>query len=79
MHLFEEVIKLMNHVEKMKNKTGNEKKQYVLDQLRNMYPVSYQQYRPFLDMMIDGIVKISKRDIKLALNKLSILSKICCK
>lgn len=71
------IINLMEEVEKIREKNGKEKKEYVLFCLKTKLGNEiYERYEPIIKITIDFIVEISKGDITLHLNKIK--NKFCC-
>ena len=71
-------IFLMEEVEKIYAiKTGEQKKQYVLDCLKTkLGDGPYERYKPLIDLIIDFIVEVSNGNVILHLNKIK--NKFCC-
>ena len=68
--IFKTIIETMNIVENIVNLNGKQKKEYVLNEMKILLSdESYERYYIFIGLVIDGIVDISKKDIKLLLNK----------
>ena len=68
--IFKTIIETMNIVENIINLNGKQKKEYVLNEMKILLSdESYERYYIFIGLVIDGIVDISKKDIKLLLNK----------
>jgi hypothetical protein len=66
------IVKLMNDAETLTHLQGHAKKEFVLLRLQeDMNHESYVKYSPLLSMIVDGLCKISKDDITLAINKVS--------
>ena len=65
-----DIVHLMNLVEKQKTMTGEEKRASVLLSLKGMLPPDvYTTYEPLIVVVISLLCKITKSDIKLAVNK----------
>lgn len=71
------IIRSMNDAEKLRSLTGYEKKGFVLQQLKVILTnESYETYAPILALIIDGLCKVKKEDIKMTFNK---ITRSCCK
>jgi len=69
-NIIELIIKTMEEIEQFVDKTGMEKKAYVLKALREtMDEELFERYEYFIIITIDFIVKVSKKGVKLNLNK----------
>ena len=65
-----DIVHLMNSVEKSKHMTGEEKRASVLLSLKGMLPPDvFIKYEPLIVVVISLLCKITKQDIKLAVNK----------
>ena len=65
-----DIVHLMNSVEKSKHMTGEEKRASVLLSLKGMLPPDvYTTYEPLIVVVISLLCKITKQDVKLAVNK----------
>ena len=69
------IIHIMNIAEKLSSLTGKEKKDFVVNTIIMDMPNEYVQYAPILSLIIDGLCKVRKDDIKMAFNK---ISSNCC-
>ena len=68
--LFGTIVNLMNDVDIFIDMGGIEKKQYVLNEVKKILTEeAYERYSLFIDITIDGIIDISRKNIKLYLNK----------
>ena len=68
--IFSMIVDLMNVAENVINLTGNEKKKYVMDEFKKLIDnQTYERYEPFIEIMINGIIDISKKNIILDFNK----------
>jgi len=68
--IFSMIVDLMNVVENVINLTGDEKKKYVMDEFKKLIDnQTYERYEPFIEIMINGIIDISKKNIILDFNK----------
>ena len=66
------IVKLMNDAETLTHLQGHGKKEFVLLRLQeDMSQDSYMTFYPLLSLIVDGLCKISKDDITLAINKVS--------
>jgi len=74
--IIDTIIKLMENVESFLDKNGQQKKHYVMSELRSMLGIeAYERYHYFISSFIDFAVGISKGK-KLNLN--NIKKKYCC-
>jgi hypothetical protein len=65
------VIYLMEYCESWVDKTGKEKEQFVLSELKKTLGLeSYQRYEPLLQLIIPFVVSVSKKQVVLQLNEL---------
>ena len=72
--LFKTIVELMNKVDKFVDMQGSEKKLYVMNETKKILTdEAFERYSLFIEMTIDGLVDISKKNIILYLNK----RKIC--
>jgi hypothetical protein len=70
------ILSLMQAVEGFVDLKGDEKENYVLKQLNsNLGDESYERYKPIFPLIIEFIVLLSKRKIKLDINN---IRKYCC-
>lgn len=68
-NIIELTIKTMEEIEQFVDKTGLEKKAYVMQALQDtMDDEIFQRYEYFIGITIDFIVKVSKKGVKLNLN-----------
>ena len=66
------IITLMNNAEKVKKGAeGWEKKDFVINQVMKYMPDEYIKYSPILSLIIDGLCKVKKEDIKMMFNTVS--------
>ena len=76
--IFSMIVDLMNVVENVINLTGDEKKKYVMDEFKKLIDnQTYERYEPFIEIMINGIIDISKKNIILDVNKRKCFSLNC--
>jgi hypothetical protein len=69
-NLFMVVIRFMNLAEGMDNVTSAEKKHFVETALEvHLGTTGFARYGPLLDVLIDGVVGLTRKDIKLAINQ----------
>ena len=62
------VVKYMNDAHQLSHLHGTEKKEFVLQQLKDhMDPEVYERYHQMISVVIDGIVSIDKKEIVLAI------------
>jgi hypothetical protein len=80
-NIIEKIILLMNEAESYKNYTGEQKKVYVMNKVKtHIDNATYERYLPLIECIIDGIVKISRKELVIALNKTkSCLFQTCIK
>ena len=69
------IIKIMNIAEKVSGLTGKEKKDFVVNTIIMDMPNEYVEYAPVLSLIIDGLCRVKKEDIKMMFNKVS----YCCR
>ena len=69
------IIKIMNIAEKVSGLTGKEKKDFVVKTIIMDMPNEYVEYAPVLSLIIDGLCRVKKEDIKMMFNKVS----YCCR
>jgi len=75
-NVIDSILGLMQKVEGFVDLKGDEKQNYVLNQLNsNLGDESYERYKPIFPLIIQFIVLISKRKIKLDINN---IRKYCC-
>lgn len=68
-NIIELIIKTMEEIEQFVDKTGLEKKAYVMRSLKDtMDDEIFQRYEYFIGITIDFIVKVSKKGVKFNLN-----------
>lgn len=68
-NIIELIIKTMEEIEQFIDKTGMQKKAYVMASLEDtMDDEIFERYEYFIGIMIDFIVKVSKKGVKLNLN-----------
>jgi hypothetical protein len=68
--IFNTIIDLMNTVDIILDMGGKEKKAYVMNEIKKILTdEAYERYEPFISITIDGIVDISRKKIKVILNK----------
>ena len=65
------IINIMNTAEKLSRLTGKEKKNFVVNQIIIAMPNEYIKYSPILSLIIDGLCKVKKEDIKMTFNTVS--------
>ena len=66
------VATLMNTVESFVEMSGEEKKQYVIDQMKVLLDeIEYQQYEEIIENLIEFIIAMSKNNYDLKLNKIT--------
>ena len=68
------IIHIMNTAEKLSRLTGKEKKDFVINTIIMDMPNEYVQYAPILSLIINGLCRVKKEDIKMMFNKVS----SCC-
>ena len=68
------IIHMMNDAEKLSRLSGKEKKDFVVNTIIMDLPNEYVQYAPILSLIIDGLCRVKKEDIKMMFNKVS----SCC-
>jgi hypothetical protein len=72
------LLELMNYYETFSDLTGNEKKEQVLESLRlKLGHEIFERYEPLFELIIEFIISLSKKHIKIALNKTKKLFKCC--
>ena len=65
------VVKSMEDVEKYKNYTGDQKKQIVINSVKQIITDgAYDKYSDFIPILIDFIIAISKNKYSIDLNKI---------
>ena len=66
------VATLMNTVESFVEMSGEEKKQYVIEQMKVLLDeIEYQQYEEIIENLIEFIIAMSKNNYDLKLNKIT--------
>lgn len=71
------IKEMMEEVDDVIEKTGSEKKEYVLECIQSKFGAEiYDRYEPMINMTIDFIIDVSKGKTKLSLNH--IRKKYCC-
>lgn len=74
--IFKLIIKLMNDAQDILNMSGIQKKEYVMDTLKEHLEIEiYERYSPIISLFIDSLKELSKN--KSLLNGL-VKSKIWC-
>ena len=68
------IINIMNIAEKLSALTGKEKKDFVVNTIIMDMPNEYIKYAPVLSLIINGLCRVKKEDIKMMFNKVS----SCC-
>lgn len=66
--IFRYIVSFINGAEKDKDlKTGEDKKKFVLESFKLFIndDVTFDRYEPFINIVIDGLVSISNKDISL--------------
>ena len=64
------LIQLMSFIDTDRSLNGVEKKAFVLKVIKKMVGnEAYERYSPVLDLFIDLLVKISRKEVKLFLNQ----------
>jgi len=77
-NIIELIIGYMEDVEQLVDKTGVDKKAFVMNSIKDiMGQEAYNRYRYFIGITIDFIVKVSKKEIKLNLNNIKKKCFIC--
>ena len=72
------VVSTMQDVEAFKKHTGKQKKEYVLEKIKDIIsPEEYGKYDDLLPILIDFIVAVSKNEYLLNLNKIKKCYKKC--
>lgn len=67
---FNTIITLMNNVESIKGMNGEQKKYYVINEIKKiMSNETFERYEPFISLTIDGLINISKKNLKLFVHK----------
>ena len=68
--LFKTIVDTMNTVDTFVDMNGKEKKEYVIKEIKKILTdEAFERYSIFIDIIVDGLVDISKNNIKLYLNK----------
>jgi hypothetical protein len=69
-NLFMVVIRFMNLAETMHNASSMDKKKFVETALEvHMGTDGFERYGPLLDVMIDGIVSMTRKDLTIFVNR----------
>ena len=72
------LLELMNYYEVFSDLTGKEKKEQVLESLRlKLGHEIFERYEPLFELIIEFIISLSKKQIKIALNKTKKLFNCC--
>ena len=68
--IFNTIISLMNNIESVKGMNGEQKKHYVINEIKKIISSeSFERYEPFIELTIDGLIHISKKNLKLFVHK----------
>ena len=68
--IFNIILNLMEYIDTTLNITGKQKKEFVERTLQEKIGIlTFKRYQPMIDQAIDFIVNISKKDIKIGINK----------
>ena len=68
----------MNEAESI-SQVGSRKKQLTLQSLKTLLGEEvYERYNPVLSVVIDGLVSLDKKDVKLIINKTKKCYRRCC-
>ena len=77
-NIFQCITDAMNEAESLSH-NGSRKKQLVLQTLKTVLGrESYERYEPILDIVIDGLVSLNKKDVKLVINQTQKCFRRCC-
>ena len=73
------VAKLMSEVELFVDFTGEQKKKYVIDQIKlSVRENHYEEVEDLVEMLIEFVIAISKNEYKLDINTIKKISTKCC-
>ena len=73
------VAKLMSEVELFVDFTGEQKKKYVIDQIKlSVRENHHEEVEDITEMLIEFIIAISKNEYKLDINTIKKISTKCC-
>jgi len=76
--IFQCITDAMNEAESLSH-NGTRKKQIVLQSLKTMLGrESYERYEPILDIVIDGLVSLNRKDVELIINQTQKCFSRCC-
>ena len=78
--IFRNIVSFINSAEKDKDlKTGEDKKKFVLESFKLFINdnLTFNRYEPFINIIIDGLVSISNKDISLYKNSFKKIIKNC--
>ena len=79
-NIFDFIVETMNTVQKTTGKgVGFKKKQLVLQSLKTFLGnQTFERYEPLISIIIEGLISLDKKDIKLILNKSKKCYRNCC-
>ena len=73
------VVKLMTEVESFVEFTGEQKKTYVITQVKLVLDeTDYKTYGELIDLLVEFIIAISRGEYKLNLNNIKKITTKCC-
>ena len=73
------VVKLMTEVESFVEFTGEQKKTYVIAQIKLVLDeTDYKTYGELIDLLVEFIIAISRGEYKLNLNNIKKITTKCC-
>ena len=73
------VVKLMTEVESFVDFTGEQKKEYVIAQIKLVLDeTEYKTYGELIDLLVEFIIAISRGEYKLDLNNIKKITTKCC-
>ena len=65
-----QIVEYMNLAEKQKGMTGEQKQEFVMNLMQDVIPEDvFEQYEQLIILLITMLCKITKQDIKIAINK----------
>ena len=68
--IFNTLVHLMNLAEEMKDLKGDQKKAFVLTEIQQIITQeAYERYGMFIEFTIDGLIEISRKNLKLFVHK----------
>ena len=73
------IVKLMTEVESFVEFTGEQKKTYVIAQIKLVRDkTDYEMYGELIDLLVEFIIAISRGEYKLNLNNIKKITTKCC-